>query len=110
MQIADYVPTLTKIMLSSASSILQSVYFSQIHGQKAHVLPVFARHFWYGMTVYVDCNCTICYGVLHRFHYQLYIEKENRFYMHVLKILKILDARPGFIIKFLKRSLIVNFI
>ncbi len=25
-------------------------------------------------------------------------------------VLKILDARPGFIIKFLKRSLIVNFI
>ncbi len=25
------------------------------------------------------------YGVLHRFHYQLYTEKENRLYMHVLK-------------------------
>ena len=33
---------------------LQSVqYFSQIHGQKAQVLPVFAMHFWYGMTAYV---------------------------------------------------------
>jgi hypothetical protein len=27
---------------------------------------------------------------------------------HLLNLLKMLDARPGFIIKFLKRSLIVN--
>ena len=54
MQIADYVPTWTKIILSSANCILQSVqYFSQIHGQKAQVLPLFAMHFWYGMTAYV---------------------------------------------------------
>ncbi len=37
--------------------------------------------------VWHDClclsNCTISYGVLHRFHYQLYTEKENRLYMHV---------------------------
>ena len=52
MQIADYVPTWTKIMLSSANS-LSSQYFSQIHAQKAHV---FAMHFWYGMTVYVYLN------------------------------------------------------
>ena len=52
MQIADYVPTWTKIMLSSANSIIRQ-YFSQIYAQKAHVLPVFAMHFWYGMTVYV---------------------------------------------------------
>ena len=43
-------------------------------------LPCMVRH---------DClcisNCTICYGVLHRFHYQLYTERENRLYMHLLK-------------------------
>jgi hypothetical protein len=27
---------------------------------------------------------------------------------HYISVLKILDARPGFIVKFLKRSLIVN--
>ncbi len=59
-------------------------YFSPIHSQKAHVLPVFAMPFWYGMTVYVQ-YIQICYGVLHRCHYQLYTEKENRLYMHVLK-------------------------
>ncbi len=52
---ADCVPTWTKIMLSSANPF-SSQYFSQIHAQKAHVLPVFAMHFWYGMTVYVYPN------------------------------------------------------
>ncbi len=69
MQIADYVPTWTKIMLSSA--------------QKAHVLPVFAMHFWYGMTVYVYIQMhklLWCSASLSVIHYQLYTEKENRFY------------------------------
>ena len=35
---------------------LSSQYFSQIHAQKVHVLPVFAMHFWYSMTVDVYPN------------------------------------------------------
>ncbi len=68
MQIADYVPTWTKIMLSSANSILQSVFYNTWTESACFTCACHAflvRH---------DClclsNCTICYGVLH--HYQLY--------------------------------------
>ncbi len=83
MQIADYVPTWTKYPLQIPFS---SQYFSQIHAQKAHVLPACVCN---AFLVRHDClcisKCTICYGVRHRFHYQLYTEKEKHLYMHVLK-------------------------
>ncbi len=62
-----------------------SQYFSHIHAQKAHVLPVFAMHFWYGMTVYVYPNAqsvmVFCIG----FTISYTRRKKNRLYMHVLK-------------------------
>ncbi len=68
------------------NSIFQQ-YFSQIHAQKGHVLHVFAMHFWYGMTVYMYTSIQM-HNLLWfsaSVHYQLYIGKENRLYMHVLK-------------------------
>ena len=53
-------------MLSSANSILHavSILAKYMHAQNAHVLPVFAMHFWYGMTayVYIQSAMLFCIG------------------------------------------------
>ena len=71
-------------MLSSANYILQSVFSPNTCTESACFTSV-----CHAFLVRHDClcisKCTICYGVLHRFYYQLYTEKENRLYMHVLK-------------------------